>query len=203
MESANHADESQLNIQNVYFNNARKNRMRVTVVLTTGQRISGLIRSFDRFTVILDTRQGDQMVFKHAIATVAPAFAGERDHRGKPQRGAERPDGRPAGAPQHRPGPPPSRDGAGPPGGPRSEVKPRGTSGPQGRSFGNFMDLSAVRSAAEKPEKPAEPAAADGPAGGPDKEPKSAPAQSSEAAQSAGGSAGGAAEPAGPGESTS
>ncbi len=158
METANHADDSQLNIQNDYFNNARKSRMRVTVVLTTGQRLSGLIRSFDRFTLILDTRQGDQMVFKHAIATVAPALVGERDHRGRPPRGPERGEGRPAGAPPpHRGAPSPPRDGSGPggpPRGDRGDQKPKGGSAPQGKSFGNFMDLSSLKEGQDKAEPP-------------------------------------------------
>jgi host factor-I protein len=153
MESGNpqvQTDESQLNIQNDYFNTARKNRTRVTVVLTTGQRISGMIRSFDRFTLILDTRFGDQMVFKHAIVTVAPAQAMERDQRGgRPQKPGERPDGRGRGAgrPPRPGGPPPApaREGGG-----KGGVKERAVHGPQGKSFGNFMDLSAVSGPGEK-----------------------------------------------------
>lgn len=59
------------NIQNSFFNKVRKDRTRVSITLNGGHRIAGFVRSFDRFTLLLDTRQGDQMVFKHAIATVA------------------------------------------------------------------------------------------------------------------------------------
>lgn len=151
MESVNHTDDSQLNIQNDYFNTARKNRTRVTVVLTTGQRISGMIRSFDRFTLILDTRHGDQMVFKHAIATVAPAQQGDRDQRSRPPRRGDRGDSRPrpsGGRPQHG-GPGGDRDGAG-----RGDFRHRATRGPDGKSFGNFMDLSAVSGGATPGGKP-------------------------------------------------
>ena len=158
MESGNHQiDDGQLNIQNDYFNTARKNRTRVTVVLTTGQRLSGLIRSFDRFTLILDTRHGDQMVFKHAIATVAPAAALEAEQRHRPPRPGERGEGRPRG-PGGRPsqgGPPRERPaGDRPAGGP---VRERAVRGPEGKTFGNFMDLSAVSGS---PEKAAEAASA-------------------------------------------
>jgi host factor-I protein len=143
MESGSHADDSSLNIQNEYFNTARKNRTRVTVVLTTGQRISGQIRSFDRFTLILDTRHGDQMVFKHAITTVSPSHTADREQRGRPHRtgAGDRGDSR------HRPGGRPHR-GGGSSGGDRSrpEVRQQTSSGPDGKSFGNFMDLSAVSS---------------------------------------------------------
>ena len=64
-------DEAGLNIQNGFFNQVRKDRTRVTLILNNGQRISGLVKSFDKFTLLLDTRQGEQMVFKHAISTIS------------------------------------------------------------------------------------------------------------------------------------
>ena len=67
-------------IQNEFFNRARKERTLLTVVLATGRCLVGRIRAFDKFTILLDTSHGDEMVFKHAIATVGP----------------ERPDGAPA-----------------------------------------------------------------------------------------------------------
>jgi host factor-I protein len=64
-------------IQNEFFNRARKDRAQFTVVLTNGARLIGRIRAFDKFTILLDTDHGDQMVFKHAIATVGPAAASQ------------------------------------------------------------------------------------------------------------------------------
>ena len=60
-------------IQNEFFNRARKDRALFAVVLTNGTRLVGRVRAFDKFTILLDTSRGDQIVFKHAIATVAPA----------------------------------------------------------------------------------------------------------------------------------
>ena len=158
MDTVEHVEDSSLNIQNDFFNNARKNHTRITVFLTNGQRISGLIRSFDKFTVILETRNGDQMVFKHAVTTVAMARPGDEDFRGpRPARpagdraGEHRPGGGrpprfgPGGPPQGRPGGPPGADPSrhsGPR--PEGESRPRGGSGPQGKSFGNFLDLSSL-----------------------------------------------------------
>jgi host factor-I protein len=62
-------------IQNEFFNRARKERALLSVVLATGRCIVGRIRAFDKFTILLDTSHGDQMVFKHAIATVGPERA--------------------------------------------------------------------------------------------------------------------------------
>jgi host factor-I protein len=60
-------------IQNEFFNRARKDHALLTVVLASGGRLTGRLRAFDKFTILLDTGDGDQMIFKHAIATVAPA----------------------------------------------------------------------------------------------------------------------------------
>jgi host factor-I protein len=60
-----------LNIQNDFFNQARKEKTRVLVFLNSGRKITGRIKSFDKFTVILESSQGEQMIFKHAIATVS------------------------------------------------------------------------------------------------------------------------------------
>jgi len=61
------------NLQNDFFNTARKERSTVTVFLANGKKLVGRIRSFDKFTLLLDTPNGDLMVFKHAISTVAAA----------------------------------------------------------------------------------------------------------------------------------
>jgi host factor-I protein len=60
-------------IQNDFFNQARREKSRVQVFLNSGKKLTGRIKSFDRFTLILENGQGDQMVFKHAIATVSTA----------------------------------------------------------------------------------------------------------------------------------
>lgn len=66
--------EKDLSIQNDFFNQARKARTRVAIFLTSGKRLSGRIKAFDRFTIILDAGGGvDEMVFKHAIATISAA----------------------------------------------------------------------------------------------------------------------------------
>ena len=57
-------------IQNEFFNRVRKERTLVTVFLANGKRLIGRIRAFDKFTVLLDTHHGDQIIFKHAISTV-------------------------------------------------------------------------------------------------------------------------------------
>ena len=64
-------NDATLSVQNGFFNQVRKDRTRVTIFLTNGQKVSGIVKAFDRFTLLVDTRIGDQIVFKHAIATVS------------------------------------------------------------------------------------------------------------------------------------
>ncbi len=87
-------DTSSPSLQNTFFNQARKDRTRVTVVLNSGQKISGMIKSFDKFTLLIDTRGGEQMVFKHAIATVSALRPSEE--QGKHDLDGKSDAGRPA-----------------------------------------------------------------------------------------------------------
>lgn len=61
------------NIQNEFFNAARRDRTLVTVFLANGKKLVGRIKSFDKFTLLLEGHHGEQIVFKHAISTVGPA----------------------------------------------------------------------------------------------------------------------------------
>lgn len=63
--------DSPVSIQNTFFNQARKDRAKVIVYLATGTKLVGRIKSFDKFTVILESSSGEQMIFKHAISTVS------------------------------------------------------------------------------------------------------------------------------------
>ena len=63
-------DTESRNLQNDFFNAARKARTPVTVFLNNGKKLTGRIKSFDKFTLLLDGEQGECMVFKHAITTV-------------------------------------------------------------------------------------------------------------------------------------
>jgi host factor-I protein len=72
------ASDRDLGIQNDFFNQARKSRSRITILLNSGKRLAGRIKSFDRYTLILDAGGGaEEMVFKHAIATIT---VGGRPH---------------------------------------------------------------------------------------------------------------------------
>jgi host factor-I protein len=61
-----------INIQDNFLNQLRKESIPVTVYLTNGFQIRGLIRAFDNFTIVIDSEGRQQMVYKHAISTFTP-----------------------------------------------------------------------------------------------------------------------------------
>ena len=71
------------NIQDSFLNTARKERMNITIYLLSGVKLSGRIRSFDKYSVVLETNNQEQLIFKHAISTVAMGRAGHA-HSDKP-----------------------------------------------------------------------------------------------------------------------
>ena len=59
------------NIQDAFLNSARRERISVVVHLLQGATLSGRIKSFDKFSVLLDVGGQDVLVFKHSISTVS------------------------------------------------------------------------------------------------------------------------------------
>jgi len=59
------------NIQDSFLNTARKERTNITIYLLSGVKLTGRIRSFDKYSVVLETNNQEQLIFKHAISTVA------------------------------------------------------------------------------------------------------------------------------------
>jgi host factor-I protein len=63
-------DKLAQNIQEAFLNNARKDKTFLTIYLMSGVKLSGRIKSFDKYSVILETNNQEQLIFKHAISTV-------------------------------------------------------------------------------------------------------------------------------------
>lgn len=61
------------NLQDIFLNSARKNKIAVTIHLVNGFQIKGKVVGFDSFTVILDSDGKQMLVYKHAISTISPA----------------------------------------------------------------------------------------------------------------------------------
>ncbi|HEY6212817.1 MAG TPA: RNA chaperone Hfq [Vicinamibacterales bacterium] len=64
------AKAAQPNIQDVFLNYVRREKLTITVRMMDGTELEGRIKNFDRFAVILDQSGVDQMIFKHAIAAI-------------------------------------------------------------------------------------------------------------------------------------
>lgn len=75
-------DKLAQNIQEVFLNNARKDKIFLTIYLMSGVKLSGKIRSFDKYSVILETNNQEQLIFKHAISTVVVAKQGGMGNTG-------------------------------------------------------------------------------------------------------------------------
>ena len=69
-------DGESRNLQNEFFNQARRDRVVVTIYLTNGKKLTGRIKSFDKFSLLLDGHYGEQVIYKHAISTIGHAARG-------------------------------------------------------------------------------------------------------------------------------
>jgi host factor-I protein len=67
------AAEKSQNVQDVFLNHIRKNKVPVTIFLVNGVKLQGIITWFDNFCVLLRRDSHSQLVYKHAISTVMPA----------------------------------------------------------------------------------------------------------------------------------
>ncbi len=62
-----------MNLQDVFLNQARKERLNVTIFLTNGFQFKGIVKGFDSYIVILECEGKQNLVYKHAISTIIPA----------------------------------------------------------------------------------------------------------------------------------
>ena len=62
-----------INLQDSFLNQVRKENVAVTIHLLNGFQIKGNVKGFDNFTVVRDVAGKQQMVYKHAISTISPA----------------------------------------------------------------------------------------------------------------------------------
>jgi host factor-I protein len=60
-------------LQDVFLNQVRKERIPVTIHLTNGFQLKGIVKGFDNFTVILDNEGKQMLIYKHAISTITPS----------------------------------------------------------------------------------------------------------------------------------
>jgi len=66
-------NRNQLNLQDVFLNQIRKENMGVTIYLVNGFQLKGAVKGFDNFTVVLESDGKSLLIYKHAISTITPA----------------------------------------------------------------------------------------------------------------------------------
>lgn len=89
--------KSQINLQDSFLNQLRKENIPVILYLTSGVQLRGHVKGFDAFTVILEGQgKPPQLVYKHSIVSVAPmrhpaGLLGFQPQNGEGQPGEEQP----------------------------------------------------------------------------------------------------------------
>lgn len=114
-------EKSSQNLQDSFLNMARRDRIGVTIYLMSGVKLTGRIRGFDKYSVILESGQQQQLIFKHAISTVAlprgvtyRLDSGDTEHEHAPPSQGSGHTPTPAPPPPPQPTPEPTPGGGGP-----------------------------------------------------------------------------------------
>jgi host factor-I protein len=68
-------NKTQINLQDAFLNQCRKESIPVTFFLVNGFKLNGMVRGFDSFTVILESEGKQKLIYKHAISTIDPSRA--------------------------------------------------------------------------------------------------------------------------------
>jgi host factor-I protein len=99
------------NIQDTFLNTVRKDKTPITIYLVSGVKLTGKIRSFDKYSVLLENNSQEQLIFKHAISTVVSNRSVIHSEHRSPLAGSAPPLGAataiasPAAPPAHDPSP--------------------------------------------------------------------------------------------------
>ena len=62
-----------VNLQDLFLNQSRKEHTTVTIYLMNGFQFKGIVKGFDSYTVVLESEDRQQLVYKHAISTIIPS----------------------------------------------------------------------------------------------------------------------------------
>lgn len=67
-------NKPQLNLQDIFLNQVRKENIGVTIYLMNSVQLRGMVRGFDAFTILLESvGRPTQLVYKHSVASIVPA----------------------------------------------------------------------------------------------------------------------------------
>lgn len=66
--------KNNINIQDVFLNQVRKENTMITIFLVNGFQLKGTVKGFDNYTIVLDSDGKQQMIYKHAVSTISPSI---------------------------------------------------------------------------------------------------------------------------------
>ena len=69
--------QTKANLQDIFLLQAKRDKLPVTMFLMNGFQMRGVITGFDAFVVVLDSEGRQQVIYKHAISTIAPVRPGD------------------------------------------------------------------------------------------------------------------------------
>lgn len=61
-----------INLQDVFLNKARRDNIGITVFLINGYQIKGVVKGFDNYTIVIESQDQQQLIYKHAVSTIIP-----------------------------------------------------------------------------------------------------------------------------------
>ncbi len=61
-----------INLQDSFLNNVRKEKVTITIFLNNGYKLTGTVIGFDNYVLFIETDKGQQLVYKHAITSILP-----------------------------------------------------------------------------------------------------------------------------------
>lgn len=62
-----------INLQDAFLNNVRKEKIKITIYLLNGYKLTGLVKGFDNYVIYFETEKGQMMIYKHSISSIAPS----------------------------------------------------------------------------------------------------------------------------------
>lgn len=67
------AKSKNINLQEIFLNSSRREKILITIFLTNGVQLKGIVKGFDSYVVILESDGKSNMIYKHAISTIIPS----------------------------------------------------------------------------------------------------------------------------------
>lgn len=63
-----------INLQDIFLNQVRKENILITIYLINGFQLRGTVKGFDNYTIVLESDEKQQLIYKHAISTISPSI---------------------------------------------------------------------------------------------------------------------------------